>query len=90
MLEKKLKTAILAILIVSSISCTRTIPIRLELPNKPIYNDGISKDIVAIKNAHGNLIGYTVGVKALSNIAENKVTCREYSDTLRQIILTTH
>lgn len=90
MYAKKLKMVILLVLTVSSISCTRVIPVRLELPSKPIYNDGISKNIMPLKDAHGKLIGYTVSIDALSNLAENKVMCREYSDTLRQIIKTTH
>lgn len=90
MLEKKLKMVILAVLIVSSSACANTMIPRLELPNKPIYNDGISKEVIAIKNAHGKLIGYTVSIEALSKLAENKLMCREYGDTLRQIILTTH
>ena len=90
MLEKKLKMVMLVLLTVSSISCTRVIPVRLELPNKPIYNNDISKDVIAVKNARGKTIGYTASVEALSKMAENKVMCREYSDTLRKIIMTTH
>jgi len=89
-LEKKLKMVILVALIVSSISCTRVIPVRLELPKEPIYNDGISNDTNPIKNAHGKIIGYTVSIEAFSKIAENKIMCREYSNTLRDIIITTH
>jgi len=88
--EKRLKMVIFLLLIVSAISCTKTIPVRLELPDKPVYNDGITKDIMAIKNAHGKIISYAVSIKAISKIAENKILCREYSNTLRKIILTTH
>jgi len=89
-LEKKLKMVTLVLLTVSSISCTRIIPVRLELPKQPIYYNDISKDVIAVKNAHGKTIAYTASVEALSKMAENKTMCREYSDTLRKIILTTH
>lgn len=90
MYEKKLKTAILLVLMVSSISCTRTIPVRLELPNQPIYNDGISNGLKPILDRGGNVMYYNATVESIQLIGENKALCREYSDTLRKIILTTY
>jgi len=80
----------LAVLIISSISCTRVIPVKLELPKKPTYYHDISKDVIAIHNRVGKIMYYQASIEAVQKLAKNKIMCREYNDTLQAIIKTTH
>lgn len=89
-LIKKLHLVILAVLTISSISCTRVIPVKLELPNKPTYYNDISKDVIAVHDRAGKIIYFKASVEAIKKLAKNKVMCREYNETLRSIIKTTH
>jgi len=86
MLMKKLEMVMLAALMTS---CTE-VPVRLELPVEPGYYHDISSGVIANRERSGELIDYTVSLNSMVNLAKNKVLCREYSDTLRAIILTTH
>lgn len=90
MLIKKLKTVMLAVLIGSSISCTRVIPVKLELPNEPSYFEHIAKGIEVIQDSNGAVKHFIVNVTSMSKLAKNKVMCREDNKTLRAIIQTTH
>ena len=90
MLMKKSKMVMLAVLIVSSISCTRAIPVKLELPKEPSYYDHISNGIEVIQDDQGAVKHFIVNVKAMSKLAKNKALCREDNKTLRAIIQTTH
>ncbi len=80
----------LAALIVSSISCTRSIPVRLELPNKPSYFTDVSTGIVVVKNSRGKVINFIVDLDTMSKIVKNKALCREDNYVLRAIIKSTH
>lgn len=89
-LIKKFPVVMLAVLMISSISCTRVIPVKLELPNKPTYHNGISEDVIAVYDRSGQIMYFKASVDAIKKLAKNKVMCREYSDTLQAIIKTTH
>ena len=89
-LIKKLPVVMLAVLTISSIACTRVIPVKLELPKKPTYYHDISKDVIAVHDRSGRIIYFKASVDAIKKLAKNKVMCREYSDTLQAIIKTTH
>jgi len=80
----------LAVLTISSISCTRVIPVKLELPKKPTYYHDISKDVIAIHDRSGQIMYFKASVDAIKKLAKNKAACREYSNTLQAIIKTTH
>jgi len=86
----KLKTVMLAALIVSSIACTRVIPVKLELPKEPVYFDHIAEGIEVIQGSDGAVKHFIVTVGSMSKLAKNKVMCREDNKTLRAIIKTTH
>lgn len=90
MLTSKLKVVMLAVLIVSVISCTKTIPVRLELPDEPGYYHDISSGVIVNQKVNGEIIDFNVTLEAMQKLTKNKVLCREYSSTLRQIIKTTH
>lgn len=81
---------ILAVLIVSAISCTRVIPVKLELPNKPTYSSDASRGFMPIHDRAGNVMYYKVTVDSIRNLAKDRTLCREYSQTLQSIIKTTH
>ena len=61
---KKLKTVILLILIVSSLSCTRVILVRLELPKQPSNNDNTSNGIKVFQGSQD----FTVNTKLITEI----------------------
>lgn len=86
---KKFLRVILAVLIVSSISCTRVIPVKLNLPKEPTYHDDISEGVLAIKDGV-QVVHFIVTLDSMKKLAANKVLCREDSSTLRKIIKTTH
>ncbi len=86
----KLKMAILALLTISSISCTEVIPVKLELPEMPSYYHGVTDGIVVNRDTKGKLLDYTVSIHSMVKIGKNKAMCREDNTVLRAIILTTH
>lgn len=86
----KLMLATLAVLTISSIACTRVIPVKLELPKKPIYNDGITNGIIAVYNRTDQIMYYKVSIGSIKKLAKNKALCREDNKTLRAIIKTTY
>ncbi len=89
-LIKKFLMVTLAVLTISSISCTRVIPVKLELPKQPTYYHDISKDVIAVHNRAGQIMYFKASMEAVKKISKNKALCREYSDTLQAIIKTTH
>lgn len=90
MLINKLAMVTLAVLTISSIGCTRVIPVKLELPNKPSYYHDISGGVIAVYDRGGSIMYFKATPEAIKKLAKNKVLCREYSDTLQAIIKTTH
>lgn len=89
-LIKKLASVILTLLTISSIACTRVIPVKLELPKKPNYYHNINEGVTAIYDRDNAVLHFKVTVKAMKKLVKNKVLCREDSKTLRAIIKTTH
>jgi len=89
-LIKKLAMVTLAVLTVSAIACTRVLPVKLELPNKPSYYHDVSSGVIAIENRGGSIMHFTVTRESMKKLAKNTAMCREYNTTLRKIILTTH
>ncbi len=90
MLIKKLKKVTLAVLIISSVSCARVIPVKLELPLEPVYFTDVSNEVTAVRNKNDRLTHFLVSVLGMQKLAKNKVLCREDNKTLRAIIKTTH
>lgn len=90
MLIKKFQMVMLAVLTVSSIACTRVIPVKLNLPDRPSYFTDISPGVRTIEDRAGNVIHFIVEVEAMKKLAKNRALCREDNKVLRQIILTTH
>lgn len=80
----------LAVLIVSSSSCSSIVPVRLELPNEPSYFSDISSQVISVRDQTNKVTHFTITLDGMMKLAKNRVMCREDNKILRQIIKTTH
>jgi hypothetical protein len=89
-LKKKLKMVTLVLLTISAISCSETIPVKLQLPEMPRYYHNVTDGITVNRDTKGKLIDYSVSIESMLKLGKNKALCREDNTVLRAIILTTH